>query len=107
MGVGIATEIVKTCDHFVLQSLINDVLPPEVAHPILNPLKIRDRHPASVRQDVGNYKNALLVENLIRRSGRRSIRAFRKNLTFDSVRVLGVDLVLSRSGDEHVTLELE
>ena len=105
--VGITTQIVEARDHLVLQSLVDHILPPEIAHAVLDPLKIRDRHPAGVRQNVRNDENSLLVQDLVRGRRRRPIRPFRQHLALDPVGVLRGDLVLSRGRDQHVTLQLQ
>src|SRR5215510_4041887 len=37
---GITTQIVEARDHLVLQSFVDDILPPEIPHPVLDPLEI-------------------------------------------------------------------
>ncbi len=107
MRVGKTTQIVEARNHLVLQPLVDHILAPEIAHAILDPLKIRDRYTTCVCQNVGYDKNPLAVQNFVRGSRSWSIRAFSKNLALDFVRVLRSDLVLSRSRDQHITFEFE
>ena len=46
--VGIPTEVIEAGYHLVLQPLVDYILPPEIAHPILHPFEILDGHPAGV-----------------------------------------------------------
>src|SRR5687767_14883287 len=65
MSVGITTQVVETCDHLVLQSLVHNILSPEITHAVLDPLKIRNRYPAGVGQNVWNNEDSLIVKDLV------------------------------------------
>ena len=106
VSVCITTQIVETRDHFVLQSLVNYVLSPEVAHTVLNPLKIRNRHTAGVGQNVGNYKDALLMEDFVSRRGRRTIGPFGEHLALEPIGVLGRYLIFGSRRNQHVAFQV-
>ena len=75
VGVRITAQIVETGDHRFLQPLVNYILAPEIAHSVLHPFKIGNCYAAGVRQNVGNHKNSLLMQDLVRRGGRWAIGA--------------------------------
>src|ERR1043166_3831925 len=63
--VGVPAQIIETCNHGVLESLVHHIFPPKIPHSVLHPLKIGDRDPTGVRQDVRNYEDAFLIENFV------------------------------------------
>src|SRR6266567_5475846 len=90
--ISISTKIIEASDHCVLKPLVHNILAPEVAHAILNPLKVRDRYAASVGQYVWDYKNSLLVQDLIRGRCCWPIGTFGKDFALQAIRVLGGNL---------------
>src|SRR5678816_662480 len=66
VSIGKTTQIVEAGDHLVLQSFVDHILPPEIPHSVLDPLKIRDRNAARVGQNVRYYEDSLLVKYLVR-----------------------------------------
>src|SRR5678815_2566013 len=81
MSVRITAQIVKTGDHFVLQTLVHNILAPEITHAVLDPFKIRDCDATGIRQNVRNHENSFAVEDLIGGCRGRTISPFGKDLT--------------------------
>ena len=94
--VGVAAQIIEARDHGLLQPLIDDVLPPEIAHPVLHPLEVADGDAAGVGEDVGDDEDPLVVEQRIGGRRRRPVRALGDDAGAHAVRVLAGDDVLQR-----------
>src|SRR5688572_5478351 len=73
VALGKLQYIGETPTHYLDEPLIHDVLGPEVAASILNPLEVRHGYSARIRQDVWNYENALFVQNRVSRRGSRTV----------------------------------
>src|SRR5437016_14189264 len=76
MRVSIATEVIKAGHHRVLQSLIDDVFPPEITHTVLHPLEVRYGDASRIRENIRNYEYAFFIENLIGVCRSRTISSF-------------------------------
>ena len=61
--------------HDLAESLIHDLLGPEVAAAVLHPLEVRDRDAARVGENVGDDEDPLLLENRIGGRRGRTVRA--------------------------------
>src|SRR5688572_23788672 len=105
--VSITTQIIETCDHCVLQPLVDDVLAPEVAHPVLNPLKIRDCNAAGVGQDVWDNENTILMQYFVCPCRCWPIGPFCQYFALDSMSVLGCDLILRCSRNQYIALQFQ
>src|SRR5947209_16462362 len=46
MGICVPAKVIETCDHCVVQPLVYDIFAPEIAQPVLQPVKVRHRHSA-------------------------------------------------------------
>src|SRR5258708_31796372 len=88
MRVSVAAKIVETGDHTVLQTLIDDILTPEITHTVLDPFKIGNSNAPSVSENIRNNKNALLMQYFVRRGSGWSICSFGKYLAPYFFRVL-------------------
>ena len=106
MGVRITAKIIEARDHLVLEPFVDNVLAPEVPHPILDPLKIRNRHAASISQNVRNHKDAFLVKNLVRRGCSRSFAPSASTLHL-LVGILRSDLIFSGCRHQNVAIKLQ
>ena len=102
----ITTQIIETCDHSILQPLVDDIFAPEVAHPVLNPFKIRNCDTTGVRQDVGYNENTILMQHFICSGGGWPIGPFSEHFALDSMSILRGDLILSGRRDKHITFKL-
>src|SRR5947209_7654990 len=88
-----------------VEALIDGGLVPEIPPAILHPLEIAYRDAAGIRQDVGDDKNALVIEDGIRPGGRGAIRTFADDLRLDLSRIAGGDDVLYGRRDQHFDIE--
>jgi hypothetical protein len=79
MRVGITAEVVKAGYHRILESFVDDGFSPKITHSILHPFEVRNCHAAGIRQNVGDYEDTFLVQNLVGGSGRWAIRSFSQN----------------------------
>ena len=93
MGVGISAEVIEAGNHRILKPLVYYVLSPEISHPVLDPLKVRNRDASGVCENVRYHKDSLFMQYLIRGGGCRSICSFGQYLTFDPIRILRSNLV--------------
>src|SRR5712691_1215877 len=107
MCVRITAKIVEARNHRFLKALVDDVLAPEIAHPVLYPFKIRDRYSSSIGQNVRDDEDSLLMQHLIRSGGGWTIRTLSKNLTLDLVRVLRSNLIFCSRRNQDVALQLQ
>ena len=60
---------------------------PSVLLEVLRPLVIAYGHASGIGEEVGNHRNAALLENAIGRRRRRLVRAFDHNLAIDGCRI--------------------
>src|SRR5579864_3032649 len=58
-------HVLERMHHDALEPLVHGLLVPEVAAPVLHPLEVADGDAAGVGEDVGDYEDALLVEDTI------------------------------------------
>ena len=70
VGIGVPAQIIETGNHRVLKPLVYHVFAPEIAHPVLNPLKIGNGHPSRIRQNIRDNEDSFVMKNLVRRRGR-------------------------------------
>src|ERR1051325_11384294 len=101
------SDLVEGPHHDALEPPVHRVLVPEVAAAVLHPLEVAHGHTAGVRENVGNDKNALLLENLVGSGRRWPVHALTNDLRLDLRRVLTGDDVLGGGGHQHVTLHGE
>src|SRR5438094_3521199 len=100
-------DLVERAHHDALEAPVHGVLVPEVTAAVLYPLEVAHGHTAGVRENVGNDENALLLENLVGRRRRWTVRPFADDLRLDLRGVLTGDHVLGGGGHEHVTFHRE
>src|SRR5579859_3124263 len=62
---GVGDDVVETVHHDFFQPLVNQILIPEVALPVLNPLEVGDRDAARVGQNVGDHEDFFLRQNRV------------------------------------------
>ena len=73
----------------------------------MNPFKVRYGNAPSIRQNVGNNENTLVVKNFIGFGSGRSISAFSKNFTLYAVGVFGCNLIFSSARGKYVAFNLK
>src|SRR4030095_2876146 len=88
VSVSVTAQIIEAGNHLVLQSLVDYILAPEVAHAILNPLKIGHRYSTCIGQDVGDNEDALLMKDLISCSCRWTVCAFGQDFTLQTIGIV-------------------
>ena len=74
-----------------------------MAH-ILHPLEIGHRHPAGIRQYIGNEFDAFLLENWIRFDRGRPIGDFQNDFRPDVARIVLDNLVGDSGRRQHIAL---
>ena len=95
----------ETSAHDRLQPLVYEIFRPEISTPVLDPLEVRNRHPARIGEDVRNDKDPVFVEDGIRGGGRWAVCSFTDYARFDVAGITGSDDVLQRGGQQHVDVE--
>src|SRR5439155_4762027 len=76
-------DAVEGAHHDAFELLIDVLFRPEELGQVLHPLEIRHGHAAAVGEDVRDYEDASLVQDVVRLGRRRAVRPFRDDLSFD------------------------
>src|ERR1700685_1656413 len=97
MRFGVPYHLFEALVHNILQSFVHFAFPPEAPLPVLYPLKLTDRHPPGVPQDVRNDENAFILDDFVRMRSGRTIRPLAQNPAFHAVGIATGDLVLGGS----------
>ena len=102
--------LTKRCpltSHHLLEAAIHDLFCPEVAHAVLHPLEVGDRHAAGVGEDVGHDEDAFRLENLVGIGRGRAVGTLDDDLGLNARSVGRGDLVLGRGGHQQIAVEFE
>ena len=62
-------DVIEAAAHEMVHALSHLRQGPEIALAVLHPLKVGNRHPAGVRQNIGDYKDPLLLQYLVGSKG--------------------------------------
>ena len=74
---------------------------------VLYPLEVRDRHSTGVCEDVGQDRDTALGEDRVGGERRGAVRGLGDDGGLDARRVVDRDLILVRSQNQDVAVELE
>src|SRR5215213_1647338 len=88
---GESEHVTEAARHDLLQTAVDRVLRPEVAAAVLHPLEVGHGHAASVREDVGDDEDPLLVEDRVGARRRGAVRTLADDARLHLRRVLGRD----------------
>src|SRR5271155_1088131 len=91
--------MIQSCQYFLLT--------PEQAHMSLHPLEIADRYTGRIGQDIGQYVNAALFQNVVGIRRRGSVSTFNHNFAPEAASVLGDDLISHCAWCHYITLKLQ
>ena len=97
-------RVVNGANHALLEAPFNLVEIPLLVFEVLNPLKITDDDATTVGNDIGQYKDVLVLQDLICRRRHRTIGSFNNELRFDVVRIVSSNLALKCGGNEDVAI---
>ncbi len=89
----------------MFQTVVDFLLRPEEALPVLDPFQVGDGHTASVAQDVGDDHYALGAQDVVCIRGGGAVGAFGNHPGLDVGGIGAGDLVLQRGGDQHVAID--
>ena len=107
MRIGIATEVVEAGHHRVLQSFIDDVFPPEITHTVLDPLEVRYGDASGIGENIGNYKYAFFIENLIGVCRSGTISSFGQYSALQSLSIVRSNLVFGCRWNQYIAVQLQ
>ena len=74
---------------------------------VLHPLEVADGDAAGVDQNVGQHRDAALEQRLVRRRRGRSVRCLGDHLGLHAGDIVGPDLILERSGNEDIAVDVQ
>src|SRR6185503_16302370 len=100
-------QFAKARAHFVFEPAIDFGLGPEVAHTVLDPLKVRYGHAARIAENVGDDKYALFVKYFVRLWRCRPVGPLGQYLALETAGIFGCDLIFGRAWSKHVTVKLK
>ncbi|QCD67285.1 PAS domain S-box protein (plasmid) [Halomicrobium mukohataei] len=94
-------------EHLAFEFVVDALSGPGAAIDVLEPLEVRHRDAARVREDVGNHGERAVGEDLVCGAGRRSVGTLDDEVGPHVGGVLGRQDVAERGRNEHVDVEFE
>src|SRR5262245_57605177 len=102
-----AVHGVEGARNALIETLVYRALVPVEVRGVLHLLKVTDRNTTGVAQNIGQHKDASLVQNLVRLGRGGTIGKFSHNARLYILRVAFGNHILQRRREEHANVEFD